>query len=210
MALNKITQEEISENSVVGMPEVPEISAEEMQYRVEKVVREVAIKKINEIIEWLSANGATKEELEKTILESGAVLSVFGRAGRIAAQKGDYTAEQVGAASEIHAENHNADGSDPISLIGIGAEPIIRKREIVLSASDWTQKVVPTQEVIIEGATEFDKIDIQPDSIVINQMISEGIVAIYFCNESGVITAYSVGGAPSTDVVLQVTLEEVR
>jgi len=51
MALNKITAEEISEHSVVGMPEVPGLPAAEMQYRVEEVVREVAIPKINEVID---------------------------------------------------------------------------------------------------------------------------------------------------------------
>lgn len=194
----------------MGQADVPGLSAAEMQAKVEEIVRDVAITKINEIIDWLSANGATKDDLEKTVLQSGAVLSVYGRVGRVTAQKGDYTAEQVGAAAEQHAGNHNANGSDPIDPAGIGAEPMIRKREVVLSASAWDNKTIPTQTVSIEGISENDKIDIQPDGNVINAMLNDGVVAIYFGNENGVVTAYSVGAKPTADITVQVTLSEVR
>ncbi|MBO5715097.1 MAG: hypothetical protein J6S23_01735 [Clostridia bacterium] len=180
-----------------------------MQAKVEEIVRDVAITKINEIIEWLSANGATKEDLEETVLQSGAVLSVYGRVGRVTAQKGDYTAEQVGAAAERHAEQHNVNGSDPISVKGIGAETMIRKTEVVLLASAWDEKAVPTQPVLVGGVLENDKIDIQPDSAVINQMLNDEVVAIYFGNENGVVTAYAVGAKPTADITLQITLTEV-
>lgn len=193
----------------MGQADVPGLSAAEMQEKVEEIVRDVAITKINEIIDWLAVNGATKEDLEETVLQSGAVLSVYGRVGRVTAQKGDYTAEQVGAAAEQHAGNHNADGSDPIDPAGIGAEPMIRKREVVLSASAWDNKTIPSQTISLE-VNENDKIDIQPDGNVINQMLNDGVVAIYFGNENGVVTAYSVGAKPTADLTLQVTLSEVR
>ena len=194
----------------MGQSDVPGLSKEDMQFAVEEIVRTVAIEKINEIIDWLSANGVTKDDLEKTVLQSGAVLSVYGRVGRVTAQKGDYTAEQVGAAAEQHAGNHNADGSDPIDPAGIGAEPMIRKREVVLSASAWDSKTIPTQTVSVEGIGVNDKIDIQPDGNVINAMLNDGVVAIYFGNENGVVTAYSVGAKPTADITVQVTLSEVR
>lgn len=194
----------------MGQADVPGLSAAEMQAKVEEIVRDVAITKINEIIDYLIENGATKEDLEETVLQSGAVLSVYGRVGRVTAQEGDYTAEQVGAAAEHHAGNHNADGSDPIDPAGIGAEPMIRKREVVLSASDWDNKTIPTQTVSVEGIGVNDKIDIQPDGNVINAMLNDGVVAIYFGNENGVVTAYSVGAKPTADLTVQVTLSEVR
>ena len=211
MALDKITQEEVSKHSVVGMPDVPGLPAAEMQAKIEEVVREVAIKKINEIIEWLSENGATKEDLNKIAFESGSVLSVFGRSGRIVAQKGDYTPEMVGAAAIVHGRTHRPGGADDIGFVARewGAESTIRKKEITLSASGWSERVVPTQNVEIEGATAFDKVDAQANSAVINQMLNDGIVAIYFGNENGVITAYAVGGTPTADITLQITLTEV-
>lgn len=209
MELNKILESDLAGKGVLGQPDVPGLPADKMQEKIEEIVRTVAITKINEIIDWISANGATKEDLEETILQSGAVLSVYGRVGRVTAQKGDYTAEQVGAAEEHHAGSHNADGSDPIDPAGIGAEPMIRKREIVLSASAWDSKTIPTQTVSIE-VNENDKIDIQPDGNVINAMLNDGVVAIYFGNENGVVTAYSVGAKPTADLTVQVTLSEVR
>lgn len=209
MELNKILESDLAGKGVLGQADVPGLPADKMQGKIEEIVRTVAITKINEIIDWISANGATKEDLEETILQSGAVLSVYGRVGRVTAQKGDYTAEQVGAAAEHHAESHNADGSDPIDPAGIGAEPMIRKREVVLSASAWDNKTIPTQTVSIE-VNENDKIDIQPDGNVINAMLNDGVVAIYFGNENGVVTAYSVGAKPTADITVQVTLSEVR
>ena len=210
MELNKILESDLAGKGVLGQPDVPGLPADKMQEKIEEIVRTVAITKINEIIDWISANGATKEDLEETVLQSGAVLSVYGRVGRVTAQKGDYTAEQVGAAAEHHAESHNADGSDPIDPAGIGAEPMIRKREVVLSASAWDNKTIPSQTVSVEGIGVNDKIDIQPGGNVINQMLNDGVVAIYFGNENGVVTAYSVGAKPTADITVQVTLSEVR
>ena len=98
MELFKITEGDLFGKGVLGQPEVPGLSAEEMQAAVEEIVREVAIPKINEIIEFLIEHGATQEDLQKLLLEAGSVTSVFGRAGAVKAQKGDYTAEMVGAA----------------------------------------------------------------------------------------------------------------
>lgn len=121
MELNKITESDLSGKGVVGQPEVPGLTALEMQEKVEEIVREVAIAKINEIIDYLSENGATKEDLENIVLTAGAVTSVFGRAGTVKAKQGDYTAKMVGAAEEKHAEQHFSGGSDPITAEDIGA-----------------------------------------------------------------------------------------
>lgn len=121
MELNKITSDEIKEKSVVGMAEVPGLPAEEMQYRIEQLVREIAIPKINEVIEYIAGKVATREDLEKLLLDSGSVTSVFGRAGDVKAKSGDYTPEMVGAAAKNHAREHAFDGKDPIEPVNIGA-----------------------------------------------------------------------------------------
>lgn len=105
----------------MGQADVPGLSKEDMQFAVEEIVRTVAIEKINEIIDWLSANGATKDDLADIVVAAGAVTSVHGRRGAVIGEAGDYTAEQVGAAPEIHASQHGAGGKDPIAPEEIGA-----------------------------------------------------------------------------------------
>lgn len=121
--LEKITENDLKGKGVIGQSDVPGLSAKEMQEKVEEIVRTVAIVKINEIIEYLVQNGATKEDLEQLVIDAGAVTTVFGRRGTIVAQKGDYTAEQVGAASERHAATHAPNGNDPLDLGVLGIAP---------------------------------------------------------------------------------------
>lgn len=121
MELNIITESDLSGKGVIGQPDVPGLTALEMQEKVEEIVRSVAIAKINEIIEYLKENGATREDLEDIVINAGAVTSVHGRRGNVVAQKGDYTAEMVGAAEKSHGASHLSGGSDPITASGIGA-----------------------------------------------------------------------------------------
>ena len=117
MSLEKITENDLYGKGVMGQPEVPGLSAAEMQAAIEQITREVVIPKINEIIE----QAASKEDLDNLLIEAGAVASVFGRAGRVKARKGDYTAAMVGAAEEKHAITHGLSGKDRILPINIGA-----------------------------------------------------------------------------------------
>lgn len=121
MELNLITEKELEGKGVIGQPDVPGLSTEEMQEKVEEIVRSVAIVKINEIIEYLKEKGATKEDLEDIVVAAGAVTSVHGRRGNVIGQPGDYTAEMVGAAREKHASEHLPGGRDPINLAGLNA-----------------------------------------------------------------------------------------
>ena len=65
----------------------------------------------------------TKKYADNIAAQAGAVTSVFGRAGAVAAQSGDYTAEQVGAAPAAHASQHTTGGSDPLTASDVGAAP---------------------------------------------------------------------------------------
>lgn len=117
--VNKITESDLEGRGVKGQPDIPGLTAAEMQAKVEEIVREVAIPKINEIIDGY----VSSETLSQVVLASGSVSSVFGRAGAVAAQTGDYTAEMVGAAAKKHAAQHKKNGTDPLSAEDIGAVP---------------------------------------------------------------------------------------
>ena len=119
MAVNKITDADLAGKGVQGQPDVPGLTAAEMQAKIEEIVRSVAIPKINEIIDKYVA----AEKLDEVILTSGSVSSVFGRAGAVTAQTGDYTPEQVGAAAKIHGARHKKGGADPLTPEDIGAVP---------------------------------------------------------------------------------------
>ena len=67
MTLEKILESDLSGKGVIGQPDVPGLSAKEMQEKVEEIVRSIAIVKINEIIEYLIENGATKDDLEDVV-----------------------------------------------------------------------------------------------------------------------------------------------
>ena len=121
MAFDKITEADLEGKGVVGQPDVPGLPAREMQEKIEEIVRTVVITRINDIIDDIVTLLATKEELNDIVLEAGAVTSVFGRAGNISAQTGDYTAEQVGAAPAQHKNQHKTNGSDPLTASDIGA-----------------------------------------------------------------------------------------
>lgn len=130
--LGIIEEADLEGKGVRGQADVPGLSAAEMQIKIEEIVREVAISKINEIINYINENGVSKEDLEELALEAGAVSSVFGRAGHVAAAAGDYTPEMVGAAPAAHAAQHGAEGSDPVAPEDIGAAKKIHNHGNIL------------------------------------------------------------------------------
>lgn len=120
MSLNRITDAELEGKGVIGQADVPGLSAEEMQQKVEEIPRYI-IERYNELVDWLSANGATQADLEDIVVAAGAVTSVHGRRGNVVSQAGDYTAAQVGAAETLHAGQHRSGGNDAIAPADIGA-----------------------------------------------------------------------------------------
>ncbi|MBR5309574.1 MAG: hypothetical protein IKU42_00435 [Oscillospiraceae bacterium] len=120
MAFKKITESDLYGKGVIGQPDVPGLEPRELQEKMEEIVRDVVIPAMNENIEEAEKTFATKAELEQTELESGSVISVFGRGGRVLPQEGDYTPEMVGAAKEKHAAEHYPGGSDPFDFPAAG------------------------------------------------------------------------------------------
>ena len=83
---------------------------------------------------------------------------------------------------------------------------------ITLSTS-WTGNSSPyTQTVTISGhtITSNSKVDIQPDATAIEQLISDGVQALYIVNNNGTLTAYAVGAVTTASLTLQVVIEEIN
>lgn len=54
------------------------------------------------------------------------------------------------------------------------------------------------------------KVDVEPDSTVIQQLVNDGVSALYIANNNGYLTAYAVGAAPTADLTVPVLLSEIR
>lgn len=83
--------------------------------------------------------------------------------------------------------------------------------DTITTTTSWSGNGPYTQTVTLTNytATSNTKVDIQPSSTEIEQMVSDGVTAIYIVNNSGTLTAYAVGAAPSAAMTLQVTVTEV-
>ena len=69
--------------------------------------------------------------------------------------------------------------------------------------TNWSGSSSPyTQTVTISGITTNSKVDLQPDAVVIQQMIDDGIVAMNIVNNNGVLTAYAVGEKPTVEMIV--------
>lgn len=85
------------------------------------------------------------------------------------------------------------------------------KLTLTLAAASWTESASPyTQGVTITGGTATSQADIQADATAIQQMLDDGTNAIYIANNNGTFTAYAVGGKPTADLIIQVTVYDVK
>lgn len=91
----------------------------------------------------------------------------------------------------------------------IGAAVKSKVLNITLPTASWTGSGPYTQTVTISGGTANTKADLQGDSAVIAQMISDGCNGLYISNTDGVFTAYAINNKPTVNLTVQVTLSEV-
>lgn len=85
------------------------------------------------------------------------------------------------------------------------------KLSLTLAAASWTGSASPyTQGVTITGGTATSQADIQADATAIQQMLDDGTNAIYIANNNGTFTAYAVGEKPTADLIVQVTVYDVK
>lgn len=90
------------------------------------------------------------------------------------------------------------------------AKSLVKTTAIELFASEWIKDSDNrySQVVIIDGVTEYSKVDLQPTA---NQLaiFYEKDVSFVAENEDGVITVYCIGNPPSHNYVIQATITEV-
>lgn len=93
---------------------------------------------------------------------------------------------------------------------GTGVVPVLpRVSTITLTATSWTGGSSPYSQVVeINTVTTATKIDLQP---TVAQMVGlqNDDIALMAENDNGVVTIYSFGGKPSSDMTMQVQLMEV-
>ena len=76
--------------------------------------------------------------------------------------------------------------------------------------TDWVGDASPyTQVISIDGITANSKVDLQPDAVVIQQMVDDGVIAMNIVNDNGVLTANAVGEKPTAEMIVQGTVTEV-
>ena len=74
----------------------------------------------------------------------------------------------------------------------------------------WTGSGPYTQNVSISGVTAKSKVDLQPDNAALDQLINDGVSALYIANNNGTLTAYAIGAKPTTTLRIQATVMEVQ
>ena len=272
MALKKITDADLEGKGVRGQPDVPGLTAEEMQRAVEQIVREVVIPVLNGNVDEINTNYATKSDLYThptyTARASGFYKITVDGLGHVsdvsAVEKKDVTDLGIAESGHSHTKSqitdfpatmppsahshskseindfpatmppsfHTHTKSDitdfpesmPASDVSdwakattkptytaseVGATPQIKKVSISLSADGWSGDGPFSQGVTLSDITENSKVDLQPDSEVLNQLISDGVSALYVQNVSGTLTAYATGAKPTAALTIQATVTEV-
>lgn len=68
--MDKITEQDLANRGVKGLPDVPGLTTEEMQRKLEEIAREILIPKVNELVEGLNnanSNLQTKQDYGKRV-----------------------------------------------------------------------------------------------------------------------------------------------
>ena len=85
----------------------------------------------------------------------------------------------------------------------------VKTGSITLSTSWGGSGTTYTQNVTISGGTAKSKVDLQPNDTVLNQLIKDGVSALYISNNNGTFTAYAIGAKPTANLTIQITITEV-
>jgi hypothetical protein len=82
---------------------------------------------------------------------------------------------------------------------------------ITLSATWAESSGVYSQTVTVTGATVTanSKVDLQLGAAALQQLLNDGVAALWVENDNGTLTAYALEAAPSAGVTVQCTVTEV-
>ena len=72
--MDKITEQDLANRGVKGLPDVPGLTTEEMQRKLEEIAREILIPKVNELVEGLN-NANSNLKLVEDALPSIKLIS---------------------------------------------------------------------------------------------------------------------------------------
>jgi len=113
------------------------------------------------------------------------------------------------SSSEKSTWNAKVSASDLNTAIN-NARP--KQSSVTLSASSWTNNGDETfsQTVTISNGTSNSKVELQPDSTAIIQLINDGVASMRIDNNSGIFTAVAIKAKPTVNLTIQITLTEVE
>ena len=205
----EITPTQIATYGVVSARDKLEGTAQENKAVFDKLVKEVVAPAFNNLLTALVAQtgaseiGASvtdiegsnvqailaglKAHVDKIALDAGSVTSVFGRAGVVQAQSGDYTAAMVGATPTTYAAT-------------------------VTNDTAWTEESdgVFVQTLTHAKITAKTRIDVLPSPELLAQMKEDGVEAIYARNNNGTAALVCLNSGLSKAVSIEINFVEVE
>lgn len=149
-------------------------------------------------------NGNTvEEEFGNIIPSSNGIIKNNSGVFEVATLGTDYTS--IG-------DNLNSSAVKTYSINKIKELYDVNIASLNISYASWTGSGPYTQVITIPNATitPKTKVDIQVDNNVINQLIQDGIIALYIENNNSTLTIYAIGGATTSDITLQIAYYETN
>ena len=128
-----------------------------------------------------------------------------------AATKPTYTKSEVGLGNV----DNTSDANKPISTAQQaaldGKQPVVQLGEVVVGTTWSESSGVFSQAVTVTGATVTanSKVDLQLGAAALQQLLSDGVAALWVENNNGTLTAYALEAAPSAGGTVQCTVTEV-
>lgn len=122
-------------------------------------------------------------------------------------------ADRSASSDQFHAlEKAISDANEAIEKIPEEIGKVLGSVYSLALSSSWSGNDPYTQPVTITGyeVTENTKVDLCCTQEVLRQLEESGTESIYIINNSGTLTAYATGAAPSGDIAVQAVILEIK